>query len=95
MNGLKNENDPKSVVLQRLNEFREYTGMSINTFVDGIGMEYVTVLNQINGSELFATSEDHKRKYPAYARTFFLSEEYAKDVLPVLTEEIKRSCHKD
>lgn len=53
------------------------------------------VLNQVNGSELFATSEDHKRKYPAYARTFFLSEEYAKDVLPVLTEEIKRSCHKD
>ncbi len=49
MASLKNGNDPKNVVLQRLNEFREYTGMSINTFVDAIGMEYVTVLNQING----------------------------------------------
>ena len=49
MSGLKNENDPKNGVLKRLTEFREYTGMSMNTFVDGIGMEYVTVLNQFNG----------------------------------------------
>ena len=49
MAGLKNENDPKMGVLQRLTEFREHTGMSVNAFVDGIGMEYVTVLNQLNG----------------------------------------------
>lgn len=49
MAGLKNENDPKSGVLQRLSEFREYSGMSVNAFVDSIGMEYVTVLNQLNG----------------------------------------------
>lgn len=49
MNGLKNENDLKSGVLQRLAQFREHTGMSVNSFVDEIGMEYVTVLNQFNG----------------------------------------------
>lgn len=49
MNGLKNDNDPKSGVLQRLSEFREHSGMSVNAFVDNIGMEYVTVLNQLNG----------------------------------------------
>ena len=36
-------------VLTRMEEFVEYTGMSMNAFVDGIGMEYVTVLNQFNG----------------------------------------------
>ncbi len=35
-------------VLERLIEFKDYTGMSVNSFVDGIGMEYVTVLNQLN-----------------------------------------------
>ncbi|MBP3712889.1 MAG: hypothetical protein J6I86_10555 [Bacteroidaceae bacterium] len=49
MNCLKNENDPKSEVLLRLSEFRESTGLSMNAFVDKIGMEYVTVLNQFNG----------------------------------------------
>ena len=49
MTGLKNENDPKGVVLQRLVKFRESTGLSMNAFVDSIGMEYVTVLNQFNG----------------------------------------------
>lgn len=49
MDGLKNGNDPKSGVLQRLSEFRENSGMSVNAFVDSIGMEYVTVLNQLNG----------------------------------------------
>ena len=49
MTGLKNENDPKGMVLQRLVKFRENTGLSMNAFVDSIGMEYVTVLNQFNG----------------------------------------------
>ena len=49
MDGLKKEDDPKSSVLQRLSEFREHSGMSVNAFVDSIGMEYVTVLNQLNG----------------------------------------------
>ena len=48
MDGLKKENDPKSGVLQRLSGFREHTGMSVNAFVESIGMEYVTVLNQLN-----------------------------------------------
>ncbi len=49
MTGLKNEKDPKGMVLQRLAKFRENTGLSMNAFVDSIGMEYVTVLNQFNG----------------------------------------------
>ena len=49
MDGLKKENDPKCGVLQRLLEFREHSAMSVNAFVDSIGMEYVTVLNQLNG----------------------------------------------
>ena len=42
-----NEKDLKTDVLKRLIEFKEYTGMSLNSYAAGIGMTHATLHNQM------------------------------------------------
>lgn len=43
------KNDIKQEVLERLIEFKEYTGKSLNAFCASIGIAYTTVFGQVNG----------------------------------------------
>lgn len=44
------EKDLKKDVLERIVEFRGYTGMNLHAFCASIGMGYTTVFNQIQGN---------------------------------------------
>lgn len=44
------EKDLKKDVLERIAEFRDYTGMNLHAFCASIGMGHTTVFNQIQGN---------------------------------------------